>query len=142
MQFLQALVDEMDRRFPKEELAVIKNFSTIAFPDYGLKELKQLHTRFANCLGSFEEIRLEYSQLLPSLTRSFQTTIKGRVATVQDVMTELVKPDRSISFVHCSHLLAIAMVLPVATAECERGFSTMKRMKTSSCAIGWRKPSS
>ena len=63
MQFLQALVDEMDRRFPKEELAVIKNFSTIAFPDYGLKELKQLHTRFANCLGSFEEIRLEYNLL-------------------------------------------------------------------------------
>jgi hypothetical protein len=57
-----------------------------------------------------------------------QTTIKGRVATVQDVMTELVKPDRSISFVHCSHLLAIAMVLPVATAECERGVSTIKRI--------------
>ena len=83
------------------------------------------------CLGSFEEIRLEYSQLLPSLTRSFQTTIKGRVATVQDVVTELVKPDRSISFLHCSHLLAIAIVLPVATAECKRGFSTMKRIKTS-----------
>jgi hypothetical protein len=46
-------------------------------------------------------------------------------------MTELVKPDRSISFVHCSHLLAIAMVLPVATAECERGVSTIKRIKTS-----------
>ena len=57
MQFLQALVDEMDRRFPREELAVTKDFSTmfalslwpvplsvvgaIAFPDYGLKELKQ-----------------------------------------------------------------------------------------------------
>ena len=36
------------------------------------------------------------------------------------IMTELVKPDRSISFIHCSHLWAIAMVLPVATAKCRR----------------------
>ncbi len=32
MQFLQARVDEMDRRFPKEELAVMKNFSTMFDP--------------------------------------------------------------------------------------------------------------
>jgi hypothetical protein len=49
---------------------------------------------------------------------------------VQDVMCELVKEDKSVSFPNCSHLLAIALVLPVATAECERGFSTMKRIKT------------
>jgi hypothetical protein len=97
---------------------------------YGLDELKKLHERFASRLDSWEMLRLEYSQLLPMLPRVFQTTIKAREPTVQDVMCELVKEDKSVSFPNCSHLLAIALVLPVATAECERGFSTMKRIKT------------
>ena len=29
-----------------------------------------------------------------------------------------------------SHLASIALVLPVSTADCERGFSTLKRIKT------------
>lgn len=146
VQFLQALVDELERRFPRQELAAMKQFSVAFDPSlwpvpkaavgaidvgtYGLLELQELHVRFAARLGSWENLRLEYSQLLPLLQRAFQTTIKGRVPTVQDVMSELVKPDRSVSFPYCSHLLAIALVLPVATAECERGFSTMKRIKT------------
>ena len=144
VQFLQALIDELEKRFPKEELATMRQFSVVFDPSlwpkpraavgaidmgrYGLDELKKLHERFASRLDSWEMLRLEYSQLLPMLPRVFQTTIKAREPTVQDVMCELVKEDKSVSFPNCSHLLAIALVLPVATAE--RGFSTMKRIKT------------
>ena len=110
--------------WPKPRAAV----GAIDMGRYGLDELKKLHERFASRLDSWEMLRLEYSQLLPMLPRVFQTTIKAREPTVQDVMCELVKEDKSVSFPNCSHLLAIALVLPVATAE--RGFSTMKRIKT------------
>ncbi len=63
---------------------------------YGLDELKKLHERLASRLDSWEMLRLEDSQLLPMLLRVFQTSIKARVPTVQDVMCELVKEDKSV----------------------------------------------
>jgi hypothetical protein len=65
----------------------------------------------------------------PDSSAVFQTTIKACVPTVQDAMCELAKEDKSVSSPNRSHLLAIALALPVATAECERGFGTMKRIK-------------
>lgn len=50
--------------------------------------------------------------------------------TSSDVLNELISTDYSLIYPLLSRLASYALALPVSNAECERGFSAMKRTKT------------
>ena len=51
-------------------------------------------------------------------------------STVEDMQTLASDETLSSLYPSFSKLSAVALVLPVSTADCERGFSTLKRIKT------------
>ena len=52
--------------------------------------------------------------------------------TMKELLSSLALQDSTISVVYpnLSKLAQVFMALPIGTADCERGFSTMKRIKT------------
>ena len=51
--------------------------------------------------------------------------------TIQQLMRHIIKnPEYNVMFPNLSKLAAIGLLLPMSTVDCERGFSTLSRVKT------------
>ena len=94
------------------------------FSSYGEHELDVLSSQFA---GTVEKERLcqEWACFKHMLVSDFKEldVKKLMIVTAGDVSFSMLYPT-------ISHLASIALVLPVSTADCERGFSILKRIKT------------
>ena len=63
--------------------------------------------------------------------RSVQTTPHLKALSTHDLMSKLTTNSQLLDiFPNLGKLRAIALVIPMSTADCERGFSSLNRIKT------------
>ena len=136
--YITALVSQLKDRLPEvEELEAFSIFDPSKLPEesaeesfaaYGKDKIELLSSRYGN--GDKADICKEglYSEwvtLKPLLSQGY------REVTCKDFLI-LISSDSTLTamFPNFAVLASIALVIPVSTAECERCFSSMKRIKT------------
>ncbi|KAK1895239.1 Zinc finger protein 862 [Dissostichus eleginoides] len=98
------------------------------FTQHGQEEIKSLSGFYKELLAKAgitpEEVIAEYAQY-----KSF--ALRRSAVPMRDIFLSVLQSEERRAMFRClCHLIEIYMVLPVSTAVCERGFSTMKRVKT------------
>ncbi|KAF3840249.1 hypothetical protein F7725_018966 [Dissostichus mawsoni] len=98
------------------------------FTQHGQEEMKSLSGFYKELLAKAgitpEEVIAEYAQY-----KSF--ALRRSAVPMRDIFLSVLQSEERRAMFRClCHLMEIYMVLPVSTAVCERGFSTMKRVKT------------
>ncbi|KAK1899748.1 Zinc finger protein 862 [Dissostichus eleginoides] len=101
---------------------------TETFTQHGQEEMKSLSGFYKELLAKAgitpEEVIAEYAQY-----KSF--ALRRSAVPMRDIFLSVLQSEERRAMFRClCHLMEIYMVLPVSTAVCERGFSTMKRVKT------------
>ena len=130
--YLDAVESHLQRRFPDMEL--IEAFSVFdgkSWPEnhqgYGHHHLITLSTHFTDALINKEELMGEWELFKNSAGPSFPF----HSMNAQEVMTTLVsRSDLSNLFPNLFKLALAALLIPTSTADCERGFSALKRVKS------------
>ncbi|KAE8293775.1 hypothetical protein D5F01_LYC06711 [Larimichthys crocea] len=123
--FLDNIIKNLQERFPDVMLLSAFNiFNPIEADMDQQHNLQLLCEHYTTEVAGLEEVEKEYSVLTTLLESQYNALTTTQVLqTVQkvhgDTMPNLAK------------LAAAMAVLPVSTADCERGFSSMKRVKTS-----------
>ena len=94
------------------------------FNNYGESELDVLSSQFVDTVEK-ERLYQEWACFKHMLVSDFKELSVKKLMMVMagDVSFSMLYPT-------LSHLASIALILPVSTADCERGFSTLKRIKT------------
>lgn len=132
--YLDALVDNLENRF--SDSGVLRAFASIfsaekaikvqsdCFNSYGDSEVEILSTQFTHTVVK-ERLQQEWSCFKHILVSDFKEQ------STKNLML-IVSEDTSFSSLYpsLSYLASIALILPLSTADCERGFSTLKRIKT------------
>ncbi|XP_056450414.1 uncharacterized protein LOC130385760 isoform X1 [Gadus chalcogrammus] len=131
-QFIDNLVENMEERFPQTELlAAFGVLDPGCLPnsmtgDYGWEEMNQLSTFYSDGHSPIdrEELRDEWISFRQHLGSYRQKTPK--------VMCQVLSanPTLACQYPNIASLYARMVVIPVHTADCERAFSTLKRVKT------------
>ena len=137
--FLIALIENINERLP--DTGIFSNFDILnplklpatsqemATENYGEKEIEELAEHYGvgdSPLISSENLKSEWLDfriyMLSNCTKM----------TMKELLSSLALQDSTISVVYpnLSKLAQVFMALPIGTADCERGFSTMKRIKT------------
>ena len=96
-----------------------------ALLDHGHAQLQTLLGNYSPSLVDARRIEEEWAHFLPDMTMHFKEK------TIDSVLASLTS--NSVyrdSFTELAKLAAAALVIPMSTADCERGFSAMKRIKT------------
>ena len=138
VKYIDALVAQLNNRLPDvRELEPFSIFDPSKVPDrsqnetfdtYGNNELQLLSTHY----GSGQKADINKEALLSEWVMLKQLIAeKFREISCKNFLT-LVSTNDSLTtmFPNLSTLAFIARILPVSTAECERCFSGMKRIKT------------
>lgn len=131
LQFMQGLLDNLDQRFPSAE--VLDAFSALQpqqLEEPCAEKLSTLYRHYANSPLAIDQQDLmdEWEEFT-----SFAASHPGmkKATTLQGMAQELLGKESIASlFPLISKLYARAVTLPVSTADCERAFSTMNRIKT------------
>ncbi len=134
--YLDSLVENLENRF--QDVGVLNAFnlfnpksateanekSDAHFNSYGEGYLDTLAEHFAATIDK-EKLQHEWSAMKHVIVRELPAK------STRQVMAML-SGDRTLATLYptLSRLCSIALVLPVSTAHCERGFSTLKRIKT------------
>ena len=131
--YIDALVGNLNNQFgvvnalaslldPKKATQVYHASSESEFNTYGDSELDTIYKHFCVSVKP-DMLKSEWMTLKHVLVKNFNTTV--------EVMQTLASDD-TLSSLHpaFSKLSSVALILPVSTAYCERGFSTLKRIKT------------
>ena len=134
--YIQAIVDGLQARFPDTaELEAFSLFDPQKLPSkeeelvaYGQRRMELLTTTYATgdnadvdgeaCVSEWESLRRLMFLKYPDLCMCEMVKCLVTDATLKGMFPQLTK------------LASITAILPVSTAECERAFSTMKRVKT------------
>uniref|UniRef100_A0A1A8BG53 HAT C-terminal dimerisation domain-containing protein n=1 Tax=Nothobranchius kadleci TaxID=1051664 RepID=A0A1A8BG53_NOTKA len=128
--YVGSLITEIERRFPCETLDLLSWF-TILEPkkvrelfSLWLEKLDNLLAHFSNDVSAVDG-RSEFALLKQTMVSSdsyasltFQQFAEAILSDHRGVLTDMEK------------LSKIALVIPVASVSCERGFSTQNRIKT------------
>lgn len=130
--YIDQLINNLTQRFADSELlgALITLFhpnkaaSSTDLEEYGNSATKAIAAHFSTTVDS-ERLQLEWMRFKHILVSQFSET------SAHDVM-EAMSSDSSLSslYPYLSKIASISLTLPVSTADCERGFSTMNRIKT------------
>eukprot|EP00914_Ancora_sagittata_P012594 GHVO01024209.1.p1 GENE.GHVO01024209.1~~GHVO01024209.1.p1 ORF type:complete len:132 (+),score=12.92 GHVO01024209.1:78-473(+) len=117
--FLQNIVQNLKDRFP--DLPLLENFSVFSIPveldsTHGRDEITELAIHFHH---DPDRALLEWQQICASVE-----TKKGQ--EVMEWITRSLQESHPILF----SIAAVGLLLPTSTADCERGFSLLKRVKT------------
>ena len=128
--YIDKLIDNLTNRFADSEL--LSALATLFSPskaacnteDYGNSAVSIIAAHFTTAVDS-ARLQLEWMRFKHILLNQLSDK------TADAVMGILVS-DTSLSFLYpyLSKIASIALTLPVSTADCERGFSTMNRIKT------------
>ena len=139
--FLMALIENINERLPDTD--IFSNFDILnplklpatsqemATENYGEKEIKELAEQYGvgdSPLISSENLRSEWLDLrIYMLSNCTKMTMKELLSSLalQNSTTSI-----SVVYPNLSKLAQVFMALPISTADCERGFSTMKIIKT------------
>lgn len=131
--FIDNLVENLNSRFPRDELDILESFDNILNPkrypenkaalrDYGNEHLETLCNHFSTvvnkdrCIATF----LQFKHLAQSfrLIYNFEQFVTVLLADYSHVYEDLVK------------LATIGAIIPVSSAPCERGFSHQNVLKS------------
>ncbi|XP_060580036.1 zinc finger protein 862-like [Ruditapes philippinarum] len=122
--FMENIVNNLEGRFP--DLPLIQKFevfNTRKFPDdnstsHGEEDIKVLAEHFGLVV---DKTLHEWRQVRESIADS------GLAA---DKAMEWVTINLKVSHTNLFKLAAVGLLIPTSTSDCERGFSTLKRVKT------------
>ena len=127
--FISKLCDHMDARFPEDELKEWSAFdiealsSDISF-DYGSADISTLAKKYEAILHqpqSMEAINSQYAEFKYIMKQKLK---QGSISTFSALRCEELK--------EISQLVDICATFQASSADCERGFSLMNRIKTAS----------
>ncbi|XP_078590444.1 zinc finger protein 862-like [Branchiostoma floridae x Branchiostoma japonicum] len=125
--FIDQIVTNLKERFPDTELLAA---FTIFHPDEAgydqTQKLELLSKHYSSEVTSAEAVNREYSVLTPAL---YQYKAQDKELSTNKVLRKVMQVHGD-TMPNLAKLAAAMAVLPVSTADCERGFSTMKRIKT------------
>ena len=133
--YIHAIVTVLQNRFPDvENLDAFSIFDpqklTVSESDddlaaYGQERLEYLTSAYDDGVNPDVECTSEWEGLKRLIVNNFSNMSMRQ-------MTNLLCTDTSLQdmYPHLSKLASIAALVPVSTAECERSFSTMNRVKT------------
>ena len=128
------IICHLQRRFP--DLDLIEAFSIFdgkswpeALQDFGQEQLTTLADHFTPAIVDLERLQHEWELFKNSASSTSSLPLDTMGA--QQVMATIVQNDtlRSL-FPNLYNLALIALLIPTSTADCERGFSALKRIKT------------
>ena len=134
--YVDALVDNRKNRFsdvgvvnafasildPQKATQMYQSFPETEFNNYGANDIDAISEHFS-VSAKPDTLKREWMTLKHILVQDFSSTVEVMQTLASDETLSSLYP----SF---SKLSAVALVLPVSTADCERGFSTLKRIKT------------
>ena len=132
--YLDVVDSHLARRFPDIELLeAFSVFDGKNWPDslqlFGVEHLITLADHFTPAIINSDEIRTEWELFKNSGTTSY--SLQLRTMRAQEVMTLLVEnEDLAALFPNFCRVALIGLLIPTSTADCERGFSALKRIKT------------
>ena len=92
------------------------------FNNYGANDIDTICEHFCESVKP-DTLKREWMTLKHTLVQDFTSPTEVMQTLASDETLSLIYPT-------FSKLSAVALVLPVSTADCERGFSTIKRIKT------------
>ena len=136
-QYITDLVSQLENRFPDSvEVEAFSIFDPSKLPEsltdltsYGNAKLALLGEKYAD--GDDADFQVED---LISEWESFKHLLSDnyKQKSMQGVLEELATSESTVAAMYpcLSKLACIPLVLPISTAECERCFSAMKRVKT------------
>ena len=134
--YIDDLITQLENRFPDSvEVEAFSIFDPSKIPSsstelgtYGNEKLAVMGEKYAS--GDDADFQIED---LRSEWESFRHLLSGsyRGESMQGVLKTLASGPALAAMYPClSKLACIALILPISTAECERSFSAMKRVKT------------
>jgi len=135
--YCKALISSFDDRFPEEEiLCSFMIFDPLRCPsetqtrkEYGNKELDTLIHKFGPIVGSSYKTKVDFQ----SFKERLSSTEFASCSSAGQVCRILAKESfYKEMYPEISSLASIALTIPMSTAWPERGFSTLKRVKSTS----------
>ena len=125
--FLKTLEDHIVSRFPNNSIiTALSVFDPQNMPEefvlYGEDEIELLGDHF----GGADDLLTEWIQFRELMKSSYQSCTLAQLA--ENLYKG--KPPVAESFPKVAKLISIAVMIPVSTADCERGFSAMNSIKT------------
>ncbi|CAL9694135.1 unnamed protein product [Knipowitschia caucasica] len=132
--FISKLCDHMDARFPEGELKEWSAFdiealsSDISF-DYGSADIATLAKKYEAILPhpqSMEAINSQYAEFKYIMKQKLK---QGTISTFSDMVAAALRCEE---LKEISQLVDICATFQASSADCERGFSLMNRIKTAS----------
>jgi hypothetical protein len=137
LEFINRVIENLNARFPKESLEILNALSVILQPksyplgrndlnEYGVQSLNILIDYFTTSTVKF----LDKNELLTNFFQFKCLVMSFKNLDLQDFAHILIK-EYGEDFPEFAKLARIALVIPVSSAAAERGFSCMKRIKTS-----------
>ena len=135
--YLNNLNQHLKQRFPDVEiLEAFSMFCGMSWPDdhtllhqFGRDNLQVLADQFAPALIHAEEVLTEW-EVFKNSTVCSDSSIPIRSMNPHQVMIAVLEIETfSCSFPNLCKLALIGLLIPVSTADCERGFSSLKRIK-------------
>lgn len=132
--YIDSLVDNLKDRFPHIGLLdAFQLFNPAILPvpeseellDHGFMQLQTLLDHYSPSLVDAIKANEEWSNFLPDMIRLFTKKTYYSVLSSLTSNTVLIA-----TYPELSKLAAAALVVPMSTADCERGFSAMNRIKT------------
>lgn len=132
--FIAAVVENLQERFP--DIPLLEAFSAFnvqQWPDtdqdlmvYGGDSIQTLAGHLRPILGNAEDIPMEYSKLK---TRGEKKVVNQRKVTTQRIMEKVAGP-LSTTLPNLAIIATVGLLIPTATTQCERAFSTLSRVMT------------
>ena len=134
--YTDALVSNLNNRFsdvgvadalaslldPQKATQIYQASTDSEFNDYGASDIETICKHFSVSLKT-DALKIEWLTLRHVLVQDFSSTTEVMQTLSSDETLSTLYPT-------FSELSSVALVLSVSTADCERGFSTLKRIKT------------
>lgn len=132
--FIRNLCDHLDARFPEDELKEwsaldIEALSSDISFEYGAADIATLAKKYEAILHqphSVEAINGEYAEFKYIMRQKLK---QGSISTFSDMVAATLKCEE---LKNVSQLVDICATFQASSADCERGFSLMNRIKTAS----------
>ena len=132
--YLDTVIRHLQRRFPDIDLLeAFSIFDGKSWPemlqDFGEDHLVTLADHFTPAIVDVEQLQHEWELLKNSASSG--SSLPFRTMGAQQVMATIVQKETLCTlFPNLYNLALIALLIPTSTADCERGFSALKRIKT------------
>ena len=129
--FLANIITNLEERFPNTD--IISNFAVFSGTSldeegysagYGVDNIEELAAHFCPIIVNQEDTLSEWNL--------WKMVVKGTLKdkSCQEVLQLLISSSNAILYPNLAALASVALVLPMSTVDCERGFSALGRIKT------------